>query len=246
MSHKTRVAVRAREKAVVTGAKQSFQAEIVPNAVLEGEALYEKLGNRTAFGASRAKLAIQMIESFVMEELAEGNRLDFGLVSFYPRLSSGLPTRDADPASEGIDAFGAVKARRELQDCLRRKLDLTNELSNVRPRVFGIAEVGAASITQQKWGMDGSDAAIQAGRTYQITGSDIPIDRTRADEGVWLEKRTRGKVAEAEVLESAVYGCKVVFRETPPKGKYTLVVGTRCGKGTDFKIRRCLLDVRVA
>jgi len=234
MKHKQRVVVKSREKAVVSGAKQAFQAEIVPNAVLSGKELYEKIGNRTAFGAARAELAVCMLENFIKEELAEGNRLDFGLVSFYPRLSGALPTRDADPASEGIGVFGAVKARRELKDAVRGKLDPENELSNVRPRLYGAWDEETKA-----------ENVIVAGHVIQLSGRDIPIVTSRPDEGVWLEKRTRGKVASAEVLESQLTSAKVVFHETPSRGKYTLVVGTRCGKGVDFKVRRCLLDVRV-
>jgi len=173
MGHRRRVVVRSREKAAVSGEKQAFQAEIVPNAILSGEELYEKLGNRTAFGAARVKLAVMMIESFIKEELADGNRLDFGLVSFYPRLSRALPTRDADPLSEGIDVFGAVKARRELKDTVHGKLDPENELSNVRPRLYGT------------WNDESkADDVIVAGKVLQLVGRDIPIVLTRLDEGV--------------------------------------------------------------
>jgi hypothetical protein len=39
-------------------------------------------------------------ESFILDQLAKGFRLDFGLVSFYPRLSGGLSSRDADPEAD--------------------------------------------------------------------------------------------------------------------------------------------------
>ena len=44
--------------------------------------------------------------------IVEGKQLDFDLVSFYPRLSGALPSRDSDPAAEGMFVRGAVKARR--------------------------------------------------------------------------------------------------------------------------------------
>ena len=48
--------------------------------------------------------------------LAQGNRLDFGLVSFYPRLSGALSSRDIDPEQDGLFVRGAVKATRTLMN----------------------------------------------------------------------------------------------------------------------------------
>jgi len=236
MGQKARVVVRTREKAAGLGEKAAFQSEVVPNETISGEELYKRLAERSGFTSSQMQLSVMTIEGFVKEELAKGNRIDFGLVSFLPRLAKGLPARDADPVSEGIGVRGSVRVRSELRNCIGQKLEPVNELSNVRPRILGVCDAETKE-----------PDVVRADRVLEITGRDIPIDASRPDEGVWLETRARGKVAVAEVLESSAMSVKCVFHEVPDVCKrYTLVVGTRCGKGTDFRIRRCLADVRVA
>lgn len=61
---------------------------------------------------------VEGIERFIRRELENGNRLDFGLVSFLPRLSAALPARDADPGETGIRLRGSVKARKSLSASL--------------------------------------------------------------------------------------------------------------------------------
>jgi hypothetical protein len=228
------VMVSVRGKSVAHPSKQSFQTELVPNQILEGDALYEKFAEAQGTSALRAKGAIILLEEFILDQLMEGNRLDFGLVSFFPRLSGGLSARDADPIADGLTVRGSVKARRKLTDALKNKLDPVNRLSNIRPRIWSLFNVDA-----QRYDV------ISADQVIRISGSDILIVSENADEGVWLEKRGKGKIIQAEILKSESDSLTCVFRGKLVRGKYQLAVQTRCGKGTDFKIRRCLTDVQV-
>jgi len=234
MRFKQQVEVKTRTKGA--GGHQAFQAEVVPNETLSGDALYERLAERSNLTPSMARIYVDTLQGFIVEQIAKGNRLDFDLMTFYPRLSGGLSSRDADPASDGVYVRGAVKARRALMEAPRRTVEAVNKLSNVRPRIYGVTDTA-----------DPKSKCIAPGHELLISGCDIPIVTSRPDEGVWLETRRRGTVAVAEVLESSATSVRCVFHEIPPSDwKYTLVVGTRCGKGTDFKVRRCLADVRVA
>jgi len=234
MEHRHEIQVVTRENGMGEGESRVFQAKIVPNGTLAGKDLVKRFAERADIHPMRAKTAIDLLEGFILDQLAEGNRLDFGLVTFYPRLSEGLSTRDADPESEGVYVRGAVKARTTLVDALRKKLEPVNRLSNVRPRLFGVCDAETKE-----------PGVVSADRVLEITGRDIPIDTSRADEGVWLASRTTDRVVVAEVLESTPQSAKCVFRNVPEGGKrYRLVVGTRCGKDASFKVRRCLADVR--
>ena len=70
-----------------------------------------------------------MLEGFILAELAKGKKIDFELVSFYPRLSGALPSRDSSPEAEGLFVRGAVKARRTLMNGLKDKLEAVNSIS---------------------------------------------------------------------------------------------------------------------
>ena len=120
---------------------------------------------------------------------------------------------------------------------LKRKLTPVNSLSTCRISVLGVTDMDTKT-----------PGIVTAGHKMQVIGYGIPIVAGRADEGVWLEKRkTHGteKVAKARVLESSNREARFVFDKTPPRGKYYLVIGTRCGKDENFKAVRGRCEVRV-
>ena len=117
-------------KAVKTGKARRFQAELEPNRVLEGEDLIEELARYGyANERVRAELAMTIFEGFVVAKLAEGYRIDTGLVSFVPRLSGALSTRDIDPETDGLYVQGSVTARGKLRHALRDKIEAVNPLA---------------------------------------------------------------------------------------------------------------------
>ena len=69
--------------------------------------------------------------------------------------------------------------------------------------------------------------------------------------GVWMVKRSfrmkRGmaKRARARILSSSGYEIDFVFDETPPSGKYFLVVQSRAGMPQDFRPVRARCEVVV-
>ena len=76
-------------------------------------------------------------------------------------------------------------------------------------------------------------------------GDCIPITPGKPDEGIWLEKRRKGKVSMAEILKSDHTAAEFVFHDVVPRGKYFVVIGSRCAKGDDFRVIRARHEVRV-
>ena len=99
------VTVRNRRSA------KKFQADIKVSGRLGLAEIAEQWAESSAMKPVLAKTMIGSLEEFILQALAEGKQLDFGLVSFYPRLSGALLSRDSDPESEGLFVRGAVKAR---------------------------------------------------------------------------------------------------------------------------------------
>ena len=115
----TRIKIKAvtREK----DAAGKFQTNLTPNATLEGKGLIKRWAEFTRLNVAQAETTLVLLRGFILEELAKGNKLDFELVSFYPRLSGALPNRDSSPDAEGLYVRGAVKARRPLMNGLKEK-----------------------------------------------------------------------------------------------------------------------------
>ena len=220
----------------------TFQAALRPVDVLTLDDIAERWASYSGQPQGMAKSHLMGFESFILDQLAKGYRLDFGLVSFYPRLSGGLTSRDADPESDGLFVRGAVKARRALVNGLKRRLVAENAQETSRVRIYSVfdRETGRGGI-------------VTPGHTISISGTDIPIDPTQDDEGVWLEKRFHKnarqrsyiQVARGRVLKSDIALAEVVFDGPIEKGTYLLTLYTRCGRGPDFKVLHCCSEVSV-
>ena len=230
---KTRINVKTRKTAV----SGKFQASLELAETLEIDEIAARWAERSGLRLNLTQMVLTSLSEFIIGELSEGNQLNFDLVSFYPRLSGALSSRDADPGNEDVYVRGAVKARRKLMEAIKRNLDPVNALSLVKPRIYSIFNREA----------DRYDI-VGAGQTLSINGTDIQFDSTKEDEGIWLEKRgVRGftRVAAARVIENALDHAVVAFDELPPSGAYSIAIYTRCGRSTDFKVVRCRHEIRV-
>ena len=220
----------------------TFQAELTPTDVLTVDDIAERWAAYSGQPQGLAKAKLNGFENFILDLLAAGYRLDFELATFYPRLSGALSSRDADPESDGVFVRGAVKARRPLINGLKQRLVAVNAQKTSRVRIY--------SVYDRETGRAGE---VTQGHTISISGTDIPIDATREDEGVWLEKRihqgarnrTYTKVARARVVKSDVSLAEAVFDDPIQHGTYLLTLYTRCGRGTDFKVIHCRSEVTV-
>ena len=218
----------------------TFQAELQPVDVLTVDDIAERWAAYSGQAPGIAKSHIAGFESFILDLLGKGYRLDFELVSFYPRLSGGLSSRDADPEDDGLFVRGSVKARSPLFNGLKKRLVAENVNKSTRVRIYSVHDNDT-----------GRYGAVESGHTISISGTDIPIDPTRDDEGVWLEKRVHHssrrrsyvQIMRGRVVKSDIALAEVVFDEPIPKGNYLLTLYTRSGRGTDFKVVHCRSEV---
>ena len=134
MQKRIKIKAVTREK----DAAGKFQTNLTPNATLEGKELIERWADFSRLNAAQAETTLVLLKGFILEELAKGNKLDFGLVSFYPRLSGALSSRDSSPGAEGLYVRGAVKARRPLMNGLKDKLEAVNGLTTVQAHIYNV------------------------------------------------------------------------------------------------------------
>ncbi len=231
---KTRTKVKA--VAYKANAAGKFKANIEPYQILDKKELVERWAAYSGLNLSRAEAVLTMLEGFVMDELSKGNRLDFELVSFYPRLSAALPARDSSPDAEGLFVRGAVKARRPLVNGLMNELEAVNDLSSVHSHIYNVFDK-----TENKFDV------MAAGHVLSISGCDIPVDAAKEDEGVWIEKRTHKgfeRIAKGRVVGYDLDMMNVVFDEAVPSGKHVIAVYTRCGNGEGYRVVRVSRKIR--
>lgn len=233
-SERTELKIKVAAGSGNKGANRRFQANVEPNHVIEGENLIERLADY-AFGGNKptAANAVRGIEEFIIHELENGNRIDFSLATFYPRLSAALSARDADPAEDGITVRGAVKAKTRLVGAPREKVVAVNTAAKDVIRIFSTYNPKTKEFD-----------VIRPYEPIRVTHQASYIIEGREDEGFILEKRT-GKggrkpkfIAKAEIIGEDRGFPLIVFKEDIPRGKYNLVVLTRSGKSTDYALRR--------
>ena len=228
---RTKVKVKARAKPFANGC---FQADIEPNAVLDIEDVAKGWAAQAMINPAVAESMIRSLEGYILGELGRGKQLNLGLVSFYPRLSGSLPKRDSNPEDAGLFVRGAVKARKRLMNGPSASVVAVNAVSSKRTTIDGVY-------------YEGSDRGepIRTGVEIIVAGPSIPVVAGREDEGVWLESKRKGKVAKGRVVESTPTALRVIFDELPAKGKYFLVVATRCGRDETLEPIRCRAEVSV-
>ena len=221
----------------------TFQAILTPVEVIKGNELVEQLAQYSGIQPGQARIQLAVLEGFILDMLSKGNRLDFGLVSFYPRLSGALSSRNADPMADGLFVRGAVKAARALTNALKDKLLAVNAPDANGPVIYNVFDRDANTFD-----------VIAADHILSISGQNIQIAPEQEDEGVWLVKRRHTNkrkhsydtVARARVTRSDVGVVEAIVPGPLPSGKYLLEVHTRRGKGPDFKIAVCRHEIRVA
>ena len=225
------VMVRSRKFA------QKFQADIKVLDRLGIDEIAEQWAESASLKPIMAKSVLGSLEEFILRSLADGKQLDFGLVTFYPRLSGALPNRDSDPAAEGLFVCGAVKPRKALRNGLRDKIDVANSASSIQPRIFSVYDMEAERFDR-----------IAAGHRISVAGRDIPVDPADPEEGVWIERRTkRGyeRLMKAKLLQSDATRVEFTLDFDLPPRKYLIAVQTRCGRGKDYKSAICRHEVSV-
>ena len=230
----TRIKIKAITREKDTAGK--FQTNLTPNATIEGNELVERWARFSRLNPAQAETALVLLKGFILEELAKGNKLDFELVSFYPRLSGALSSRDSSPDTEGVYVRGAVKARRPLMNGLKGKLEAVNNLATVRSHIYNVFDK-----TVKRFDV------LATGHVLSVAGYDIPVDAAKEDEGVWLERRTHKgyeRVAKGRVVGYATDFTEVVFDEQIAPGAYVLAFYTRCGHGDGYRVVRVSRKIR--
>ena len=231
--YQKRQQIKVKPRATTVSGK--FQADMEPTDILSEKDIVARWAENSGLKPIMAQAALTSLEGFILQELAKGRRLDFNLVSFYPRLSGALSSRDSDPESDGLFVRGAVKARRALVHGLKRSLEAENGLAVTCPRISNVLDKTANRFD-----------VLAAGHELSAVGREFQIDLSREDEGVWLEKETRKgaiKIARARVLKSSHINTEFIFDDPIPRGMYFVTICSRCGRGTEYQVLRCRREV---
>ena len=175
-------------------------------------------------------LRAQMIEN----ALKSGRPVYVGGVANMATIRGPFETIDGefDPKRNSIVVasytYGAFK------DCLEGLVP-ENLSESAKPQIGDIREDGQANLE-----------VIVTGRSVVITGRDMLVDASAADEGVRLLDRTTGEcVAVAAIERSELNNIICSFASLPPDGRYILEIATRAGLPREHKVAKASREVLV-
>jgi len=214
-----------------------YQGQLKHNRTLTPEATREAFAKFANIHLPQANLAIDSVCAFIEEEIAQGNRLDFGGFSVSLTMRGGLPSRNA-PFDPAVNSIGVAMMP---GSALRRAVSRLKPVNDVDRDVAGSLCHTAQTSPRRR----GVDVISRAGERHVLTSGvgSLPTP-TGENSGIWLEDDAGEKalVATDIVFDGVTY--KYVFVDTVPAGLYWLVV---CGRveGRDEYVRlKRRLEVR--
>ena len=170
----------------------------------------------------------------IVAALKAGKRVSVGGVAIAASVKGTFDTIDGefDPNRNELAVTGFTYG--DFQDALKG-CAAENVVKGGRPILNRIVEIGQEE-----------DEVFVTGENISITGRDLAPSADAADEGVWLEDLKSGeRKSAAEIAAASLIEVTCTFPSLPPAGRYRLVVATRAGNGTDYKLRTATREVTV-
>ena len=180
-----------------------------------------------------ASFVLGTLREKIVELLQSGRPVNLGWVSFTPRLKGALGTKDASGSSKRLEVVATPS--RALRHCLNG-IDVVNVNRIPDPLLYELQEDGREKL----------NTIHNPGKRIVVNGNNISIDRSHADEGVWLEDANSDMLEKGSIIRSDSATCHVKFNKLPKKkGTYVFVLSCRNGRGADFEPKRVTRRVTV-
>lgn len=179
-----------------------------------------------------ASFVLGTLREKIVELLQSGRPVNLGWISFTPRLKGALGKKDASGSPERLEVVATPS--RALRHCLKG-IDVVNVNRIPDPLLYEFQEDGREK----------PNTIHLPGKRIVVNGNNISIDKSHADEGVWLEDANGGILEKGSVIRSDSATCHVKFDKLPKKGSYVFVLSCRNGRGTDFEPKRVSRRVTV-
>jgi len=203
----------------LTAGKVCYQGQVIHNHTLDEAETREAFADYARLPIPMGNLAIDSVGAFIAEEIAKGNRLDFGAFSVGLKMRGGLPAANApfnpkvnDLVVELTPGKGIKKATKYLKP--------VNATGAKYSYVFK---------TEQTSPYKMEDAFLATGtRTLIAFGGYIRINPAATGEGVWIENDVGDKLLKGRILPGSD-ACRVSFELTGDvdPGLYWLAIYSR-------------------
>ena len=181
------------------------------------------LATEMGISPSQSRYWLDSFRNLLFRLLSENADIDLGFLLAKLYVGGSIESLGEQPTKEKNPVRGRIFFKGDFAEQLKA-MDVVNDTVTVAALLYEVLQDGLAEQNR----IESETARIVA------NGSNIKIDPTQEDNGVWLENVSTGvKVAEATVSYSDSSTCYFTFPELPPTGKYRLVLATRNGENPD-------------
>ena len=214
------------------GAKR-YSASMKSSGTLGDDELQEALAKESGAKIEYIRYLEELRHGIIEKALRDGKKVFVKGVAVVSGLRGSFSTVDGE--------FDAAKHKLAVTSYTYG--DFKDCLADIVPQ--NTVKVGNPTLSRvNEAGQD--DEVIIGEEELTITGRDLAPESSAADEGVFLASvKTGERVATAEVTSSNLVEVVCRFAELPQTGRYRLVVATRCGRGSEYKVVEAGREVEV-
>lgn len=207
-----------RIKGDLTAGKTCYQGHLQHNAVLSERETRRRFAEYCCEDRSRTDRYLDALGEFIAQEIAHGNRLNFGPFDVSLKLLGGFKSANA-PFDEKRNAISVCFLPSKEIKLSVKALKPINATDETRWRI---------SSTLQRIPYQVYDQIVAEGlRKFTVTGYIPAVNLAQPDEGVWLENDADEKVAVATIEKSEFAYSDCTLEEALTPGNYWIVTQSR-------------------
>ena len=231
MKHLREIKFKTNEaKSRFNEGKTCFQGKIIHNLTLDENDTMREFREYCRVGDAIPPMIVNMLGTFIAQELAKGNRLDFGPFSVSINLRGGFPAANApfDPARNSLSVELTPSA------ALKKSLNGLKPVNTepLKPRIDHVLQIEplCGTETRHDYNVVWSDGH----RKLNINGMYVGVKDGVADEGLWIESESGEKLVKGAIYSATTCTCDFTLDEHLDPGHYWVAIYARYSDSEDL------------
>lgn len=228
-SHPLKYSTQPSRSKLLSG-KPRYIGRVHHNQALTRDEIVKGLAEYMNVKEAMSAFYVDGLCGYMRQELARGNRLDFGDFSVEIVMEGGLPSANA-PFVAGVNKLKVqMRAKKKLEHCLE---------SLAPENVSGAEQSRIGSVIQRNGGTgEYEDITTDGRRKITSNGLEVKVHAEADDEGVWIEDDAGEKLLRGEVFSTSVTTCDFYLEGHLNPGEYWLAIYSRGNSKQLLRARR--------
>lgn len=212
-------------KTKLTAGSVCYQGQLIHNASFGQKDTLEKFATHCKQSGAMTRYFLESLEEFIQQELALGNRLNFGPFAAGIGLRGSFSSANApyDPSRNALAVELIPNEAIRKATAALKPVNVTEACTAV---IYSTLQIAPERTTSDVFDADGE-------RTLSVCGIGMDAHPGEVGEGAWIENDAGEKLLTGEILESDYTLCQFKVRGPIECGSYWVVVcsrHTRTGK----------------